>query len=194
MRMIYAVFFLLLSFVKLGCDREEFLRVPAYYPTYSETSRDAMVATLPPVAYVDAGVAPADAHVERRTVQITPPPPRPKRAKSSGGRTTESKPRVEDKTADKPRGRANGVACTWDSECASGSCTYRVCASRSGDKKLGNGVACTWDSECASDSCTYRKCTSRGDSKELGNGVACTWDSECASDSCVYHVCQDAKD
>ena len=193
--MIHAWMFLILAFAKLGCDREDFFRLPAYYPTYSDTSRDAMVAAPPPVAYVDAGIGPADAQVERRAAQTAAPPPKPKRGKTSGGRSgMPSKPRVEEKVVEKTRGRANGVACTWDSDCASDSCTYHVCSSDSSDKKLGNGVACTYNSDCASGSCTYHKCESQGDSEELGNGVECTWDSECASGSCTYHVCDDEDD
>src|SRR5690349_12692447 len=70
---------------------------------------------------------------------------------------------------------ANGVACTFSSDCASGNCTFKVCKAKSGGaKNLGNGAACTFSSECASGNCTFKVCKSKGGGKKLGNGMVCT--------------------
>jgi hypothetical protein len=87
-------------------------------------------------------------------------------------------------------GFANGVACTFSSDCASHDCTFRVCQGHSGDKQLGNGVACTFSSDCASHDCTFHVCQGRSGDKQLGNGVACMFSSDCASHDCTFHVCQ----
>ena len=182
MRMITTCLLLL-----FGCDRsEDFFRLRTY-PAPSEMPRDASVA--PVIVYVDAGMADA--------TPMQPPPATtaksaPKRKPKRGKASAPSKPKVETQDEERTRGLANGVSCTYSSDCASGECTYHVCVEPHGDKKLGNGVACTYSSDCASGECTYHKCVStRGDGKQLGTGVECTYSSDCASGSCTYHVCTD---
>jgi hypothetical protein len=85
---------------------------------------------------------------------------------------------------------ANGVACTFNSDCASGSCTFKVCKAKSGGKKLGNGVACTFNSDCESGSCTFKVCKAKGSGKKLGNGIACSFNSDCESGRCTFKVCK----
>ncbi|HEY1551599.1 MAG TPA: hypothetical protein VGG28_27415 [Kofleriaceae bacterium] len=114
------------------------------------------------------------------------------RASYGGGRSTAAATVPPDAPPERTRGLANGVACTYSSDCASGECTFSVCASENGgDKKLGNGVKCTYSSDCASGECTYGACASQSGDKQLGTGVACTYDSDCASDHCTYSKCAD---
>jgi hypothetical protein len=130
--------------------------------------------------------------LERLTAeQATAKPAAKHRASSGGGRSASAASIPPDAPPARTRGLANGVACTFSSDCASGECDYGACASASGDKKLGNGVACTYDSDCASGDCTYQKCASKGYSKDLGTGVACTYDDDCASHHCNYNKCAD---
>ena len=57
---------------------------------------------------------------------------------------------------------ANGVACTFSSDCASGRCVFDVCTARSGSgKQYGNGIACRFSSDCASGRCVFDVCTAR---------------------------------
>jgi hypothetical protein len=108
-----------------------------------------------------------------------------------GGRSTSAATVTPDAAPARAHGRANGVECTYDSDCASSECTYGACASQDGERKLGNGVKCTFSSDCASGECTYGACASNGYDKELGTGVACTYDSDCASHHCTYSKCAD---
>lgn len=87
---------------------------------------------------------------------------------------------------------ANGVACTFNSDCASGNCSFNVCKSKTSSKKnLGNGIACTFNSDCASGNCSFNVCKSKNSSKKnLGNGIACTFNSDCASGNCSFNVCK----
>lgn len=54
----------------------------------------------------------------------------------------------------------NGVRCTFNSDCESGHCAFKVCKAKSGGggKQLGNGMACKFNSDCASNKCTFKVC------------------------------------
>ena len=56
---------------------------------------------------------------------------------------------------------SNGMKCTFDSDCESKNCSFKVCKSRSGGKQLGNGAACTFDSDCESKNCSFKVCKKR---------------------------------
>jgi len=100
---------------------------------------------------------------------------------SSGTTSSSSKP---------PKGLANGAACTYGSDCASGECDYSKCVSSGSKQELGNGMACTYSSDCASGNCEYGKCASRGSKKDLSSGAECTYSSDCASGECTYGKCE----
>jgi len=85
----------------------------------------------------------------------------------------------------------NGVACTFNSDCESNNCSFKVCKSRSGSKKaLTNGAACTFNSDCESNNCSFKVCKSKSGGKKLGNGIACTFNSDCESNNCSFKVCK----
>jgi hypothetical protein len=108
---------------------------------------------------------------------------------ASGGRSSDVTPTATPDDEDNlpEHGRANGVACNYDSDCKSGECSFDHC--RGKDDKKGNGVACSFDSDCESDDCSFGHCRGKDDKK--GNGVACSFDSECESDKCSFQVCAD---
>jgi hypothetical protein len=110
-----------------------------------------------------------------------------------GGRSVPSTDTPEPERP-KDRGLANGVDCTFSSDCASGDCTFGKCEGKGGEKALGNGVACTFSSDCASGDCTFGKCAAKGGEAALGNGVACTFSSDCASGDCTFGVCKGRDD
>jgi len=86
---------------------------------------------------------------------------------------------------------ANGVACTFSSDCASGNCSFKVCKAKGGGSKaLGNGAACTFSSDCESGNCSFHVCKSKGGGKKLGNGMSCTFSSDCESGNCSFKVCK----
>lgn len=53
---------------------------------------------------------------------------------------------------------ANGAGCTFNSDCASGNCSFKTCKSKSGGKQLGNGQGCTFGSDCESGNCSFKTC------------------------------------
>ncbi|MBX3155144.1 MAG: hypothetical protein KF773_04020 [Deltaproteobacteria bacterium] len=88
----------------------------------------------------------------------------------------------------------NGMKCTFDSDCASRHCSFKVCKAKGGGtkKNLANGVACTFDSDCESRHCSFKVCKAKSGSsgKQLGNGAACTFNSDCESKNCSFKVCK----
>ncbi|MBL8611563.1 MAG: hypothetical protein JNL38_29735 [Myxococcales bacterium] len=87
----------------------------------------------------------------------------------------------------------NGVRCTFNSDCESGHCAFKVCKAKSGGRKqLSNGASCTFNSDCASGHCAFKVCKAKsgGGGKQLGNGMACKFNSDCASNKCTFKVCK----
>ncbi|HEX4455955.1 MAG TPA: hypothetical protein VH143_34075 [Kofleriaceae bacterium] len=184
------LWWLLVSVV--ACDKPDApnaIACPPWAGSACKTTASAAVAPTPPVGSGSGEIG----RLERAAAAIAAKPAAKRRAANSGGggRSTPAANVAPDAAPARTHGLANGVACTFSSDCASGECTYGACASEDGDKKLGNGVKCTFSSDCASGECTYGACASNGDSKELGTGVACTFDSDCASHHCTYSKCAD---
>jgi hypothetical protein len=86
----------------------------------------------------------------------------------------------------------NGSKCTFNSDCQSGNCSFKVCKSKTSSKKdLANGASCTFNSDCESGNCSFKVCKSKNSSKkELGNGASCTFNSDCQSGNCSFKVCK----
>ena len=62
--------------------------------------------------------------------------------------------------ADKSLG--NGMKCTFNSDCESRNCSFKVCKSKSSSRKeLGNGSSCTFNSDCLSNNCSFKVCKRR---------------------------------
>ncbi len=115
-------------------------------------------------------------------------------SRDNRGNSAPAAQKKEDKK-DEPQltggGRTNGVKCTFNSDCASGDCSFNVCKSKTSNKQLGNGVACTFNSDCASGDCSFNVCKSKSSSdKQLGTGIKCTFNSDCASKDCSFGVCR----
>ncbi len=157
-------------------DRNSLIACPRWAGSACASTGSATVAPQAGSGSDDMG------RLERAAAAIAQKPATKHRASGGGGgggRSTTAATVPPDAPPARKRGLANGVACTFSSDCASGECDYGACASEGGDKKLGNGVACTFSSDCASGECTYGACASNSGSKELGTGVACTFDSDC---------------
>jgi hypothetical protein len=93
--------------------------------------------------------------------------------------------------ADAGKSLGNGMKCTFDSDCASNNCSFKVCKAKGGNKDLANGTSCTFDSDCQSKNCSFKVCKAKGGSgKQLGNGATCTFDSDCESKNCSFKVCK----
>jgi hypothetical protein len=184
--------FLLAAAVVLGCDHSS--DCPQWMCAGQASH------AVPPTDGSDvARVTPSAALDAKVILPLIAPPtkPAPKRSAhrgGGGGRSVPSTDTPEPSERPKDRGLANGVACTFSSDCASGDCTFGKCEGKSGDKGLGNGVACTYSSDCASDDCTFGKCASKGGGEAYGNGVACTYSSDCASNDCTFGVCKGRDD
>jgi hypothetical protein len=92
--------------------------------------------------------------------------------------------------ADAGKALANGMRCSFNSDCASNYCSFKQCKSRSGKKELSNGSSCTFNSDCLSGYCSFKTCKSRSGGKALGNGMSCTFNSDCASKYCSFKKCK----
>jgi hypothetical protein len=86
----------------------------------------------------------------------------------------------------------DNAACTKNSQCKSGVCTFEKCRGAAG---LPEGSQCSLDSQCATGFCDWSLfekdiCVKKGDN--LPDNSACTKNSQCKSGQCTFEKCQGA--
>jgi hypothetical protein len=86
----------------------------------------------------------------------------------------------------------DNAACTKNTQCKSGVCTFEKCRGTSG---LPEGSQCSLDSQCATGFCDWSLfekdiCVKKGDN--LPDNSACTKNSQCKSGQCTFEKCQGA--
>ena len=140
-------------FMSVGCESSGYAHI-----TLPQLGGGLQPAPHPPQVPPDAAIVEVEKTAAAPPAEPIPPPRAKPRAKSKGSTTTTTTAKPAPVEKINSRGRANGVACTFDSECADGDCDLSsgVCAAsyESGTITCNDGTQSPTCTSCSSGCCS----------------------------------------